>query len=292
MKKDSFYKLFNKDKKTSDKLPKYRFLAYFDIFVNRGFQLVRLSLLTSLFFLPLLAFIFIWNLYVNNVTSNTTDMSTFEINYRYFSLMSMAAIISIPLIIIGFIGLGALFNVLKKFVYQDGDIFLERDFFRGVKDNIKASLLSGIIFALVTCLFIMNLFIYPCLTDLINAFKIIMIVLLCLVYIGVIFLCLYLLSYGAVYQFSFKATMKNSLMVAFILYPQNLLFTIISGLFIILYFAIPIVLSQIITLSLLIIYGFAHLGLTFTLYSYQVFDKHINSKYESSIVKKGLDVSK
>ena len=50
-------------------------------------------------------------------------------------------------------------------------------------------------------------------------------------------------------------------------------------------------LIEIILLAIIFIYGFAHLGLTFTLYSFSIFDKYINKRYQTDIVKKGLDNS-
>ena len=228
---------------------------------------------------------------MNSIISNTDGFSTLEINYRYFSLMTIQSLISIPFIIVGFLALGGLFYVFKKLVHQEGDIFLVKDFFFGIKDNIKSSLLSGIIFSLFTCLYVINIYFYPCVDNMNSAFKIVMYVLVSLIYFAIIFLSLFLLTSGTIYKFSFKDTLKNNLMLSFCLYPLNLLFALLSLIFFILYIFIPYMLIEIILLAIIFIYGFAHLGLTFTLYSFSIFDKYINKRYQTDIVKKGLDNS-
>lgn len=283
------YNFFNerKGKGGSDKLPKNRFLAYFDILSHRFPTLIALSLLTFIFFIPFFAFDFIWKLYMSQPI-DTSSMSEADIYLRNFSLNFISSLISIPLLIIGFIGLGGLFSVIKKLVFQDPKINVANDFFFGIKDNIKSSLLSGTLFSVFTFLYISNLYFYPLMGDVYKFIKIILMIVLTLVYLFIIILSLYLLSSGTLYNFRFIPTLKNNLMLSFILYPLNLLFILLSGLFILIYLFVPIFLIQIISLIVIVFFGLSHIGLCFCLFSFQMFDKYINKKHSQDIVNKGL----
>ncbi|MGM9874247.1 MAG: hypothetical protein ACI31G_05060 [Bacilli bacterium] len=282
------YNFFNKNRsKNGDKLPSNRFYAYFDILSHRFGTLIALSFLSALFFIPFFAFNFIWKLYMMQPI-DTTSLTQADIDLRNFSLNMISSLISIPLLIIGFIGLGGLFYVIKKLVFQDPKINVGQDFFFGIKDNIKSSLLSGAIFSLFSFLYISNIYFYPLMTDIPSFVKVILIILLTIVYLFSIMLSLYLLASGTLYNFKFIPALKNNLMLSFVLYPLNLLFVAISALFFLLYIFIPIALIQIISLILIVLYGFSHMSLCFCLYAFKMFDKFINKKYSKEIVNKGL----
>lgn len=286
---NKLYNFFNerKSKHGSDKLPSNRFYAYFDILSHRFITLVALSILTSIFLLPFFIFDFIWNLYIN-LPIDTSSLTQNEIYFRNFSLHTISSLISIPLLIIGFIGLGGLFYVIKKLVFQEPNINVAKDFFFGIKDNIKSSLLSGFIFSIFTFLYVTNIYFYPLMDDIHNVFKIILLVLITIVYLFIIILCLYLLSSGTLYNFRFKHTLKNNLMLSFILFPINLLFLLLSFIFILFYLFIPIVLIQIISLVIIVLFGLSHIGLCYCLFAFKMFDKYINKQYSKDIVDKGL----
>lgn len=296
MKRNSFYNFFNKDnsKNNDGKLPSNRFKAYFDFFKNRFSKLILLSLITCLFFLPLVIFTFLWGVYMNYAKEQflTTNPDEKMILFQNFSLICLQYLFSIPLFILSFIGLGGTFSVAKKMVFQEGDLFLWSDFFNGVKSNIKSSLLSGVVFSIYTFIYFMNIYFYPIVDEIPFFLKVILIILLSIIFVIVASFSLFVLCGASIYKFKFIATTKNNLLLSVILLPSNLLMVIVSMLFIIGTFFIPLLIMQFIFLALLVFYGFSHLAISFSLYAYHVFDKHINSKYSLELIDKGLDKSK
>lgn len=293
MKRNSLYNFFNKnnDKPNSDRLPSNRFKAYFDIIRNRFGKVILLSLITTIFFLPLIIFSFFWNVYSNysieQFAVDNTDQTL--ILFQKFSLISMQYLFSAPLFIIGFIGLGGTFYVSKKMVFQEGDIFLWSDFFFGVKSNIKSSLLSGICFSVYFLICFMNIYFYPIVSEIPFALKIVLIILLSIILVFVTSFCLFVLASASIYQFKFMSTVKNNALLAAVLFPLNILMCFLSLFFFIGAFLLPYIIVQSIFLLLIILFGFSHLAISFNLYAFKMFDKHINIRYSQVITNKGLD---
>jgi uncharacterized membrane protein YesL len=288
MNKNTFYQFFNHDARIPDsRLPSNRFRAYFDIVKHRFGTLVLLSLLTSVFFLPYFSLDFIGQLYIN-VPPQTSGSPT-ELAFRYFALQSLLATINIPFLTLGFLGLGGLFYVIKKLAFQQPDINLYRDFFHGVKTNLKESLLAGVLFSIYLLIFISNLTFYPTINDFPLYLSIPFVIVLTGILLLVISFTLYLLSGASLYRFAWKKTMKNNGLLAFILLPQNIGILLISVGLISLYYVIPYLLFQVGIIVVTLLYGFSHMALSYSLYAFKMFDRYINQSYEPDLVNQGLE---
>lgn len=292
MNKNSFYQFFNRDKSKgqSGQLPLNRFLAYFDIVKLRFTSLMLISLLTSVFFLPFLIFNFIANLYILMPQLELTN--TLDIAFRVFSLRSIEYLVNIPLLILGFIGLGGTFNVVSKLVFQEPDIQVFKDFIIGVKKNFKESLVSGLIFSFFLFIYIFNLYFYPTIDDFPLWLSIVFIIILSICFIVFAALSLFTLSSAPIYRFEMRKTLTNHLLLSVILLPKNLLFLFISLFFMVGFILIPYILIQMLFFSCVLVFGFSHLALVYVLYSHSVFDRYINLYYEPTLIAKGLSKNK
>ena len=289
MNKTSFYQFFNHDSKQANasRLPKNRFLAYFDIVKHRFGSLVFSSFLTSLFFLPLFVFLFLSELYNNLPQSGSYD--EFTLAFRLFSLKTIEAIISVPLFVLGFVGLGGLFYVIKRLVHQEADIRSSKDFLIGLRANFKESIFAGLLFALYMIIFTANLYFFPTIEGFPVYISIIFVTVLSLFFVILFALVMFILTGASLYQFHPKYTLKNSALLAVILFPKNLLFILIGAVTLLGILFIPYVLIQLSLMVVTIVYGFSHMGLVFTLYSFKIYDQYINKQYEPGIVDQGLD---
>lgn len=268
------------------RLPKNRFRAYFDILRGRFWKLVGLSLLTFLFFVPLYFWRVAWGAYSALPAEGLTEAETL---FRSFVLESFSSLVSWPLTLLATFGLGGAFEVVAAFTRQEGTVYLFRDFFRGAKENWKSSLLAGFFVGLGNFLFAFNSRFYPTIEGIPGFLPIFLSVFFALVMAYFHILGYFLLASATVYRFSFKASLKNNLVFAAVLFPKNLLFLLLAASFPLLLELIPYLLVQEILIALIAFYGLSHLALVYQLYGESVFDRFINRQSAPSILGRGLD---
>lgn len=288
MNKHTVYDFFNKNRtRENDHLPKNRFRAYFDTVKLRFGILVLNSLLSSIFFIPLFAFLFLSQLYINLPVTDITGQ--YELAFRMFSLKTIESLISVPLFVLGFAGLGGSFNIVRKLVFQEPDINVARDFFHGVKANVKESLLSGFLFGFYMLILTANIYFYPTIEGFPNYASIGLTVVLTLFFVYVMGIIMFLMAGSSIYSFRFFNSLKNASTLALILFLKNIVFIVLGAVSFLCYLLIPYVLVQMIMAVVIVVFGFSHMTLVFTLYGFHIFDKHINTQYEPGIVGRGLD---
>lgn len=289
MNKRTLYNFFNKDKNSEHaaKLPANRWKAYFDILSHRFGTLVILSLLTTVFFIPYISVNFIADLFINT-QGIAVDEEALKI-FRLFVLKTLLALINIPLLTLGFVGLGGTFNVMRKLVFQEPHIHVTNDFWHGIRLNFRESLISGLFFSIYLVIFYANIYFYPTVNDFSKILLIVFMIVIIICLIIVTSAVLFMMSSASLYKFEARPFFKNNLLLALVLIPQNVVFIIIAAFPLIVIYLVPFVLVQLIAVAISMLYGFSHLVLTFTLYSYSVFDKYINKKYEPDIVGVGLN---
>ena len=132
-------------------LPKNRLRAYFDILRTRFGTLVLLSLLTFLFFIPYYFWRISWGAYM--ALPPAEELSEALMLERSFWLESFGALVEWPLLLVAALGLGGAFEIARMLSFQEGGIFLGKDFFRGLRENWKSALLAGGIWGFFSLLF-------------------------------------------------------------------------------------------------------------------------------------------
>ena len=121
-------------------LPKNRKELFFDLLAHRKMTLFTLSCFTFLFFIPLVADLFVFNFF------ETAAIDAAE-SEQLFSLIFYSMLIMIPCMIIGFLGFAGAFYVAKKLAWQEG-VIVPIDFFKGIKENWVHALIDGLIFGI------------------------------------------------------------------------------------------------------------------------------------------------
>lgn len=272
-----------KEKQISDKealraLPSTRKELFFDLLKYRKMNLFALSCYTFIFFIPLVIDL----IYFNFLES----MSIANDKPEYlFSLVFYSMLIMIPCMCIGYIGLGGTFYVSKKVVWQDG-ISLSNDFFIGLKDNWKHSLLNGLIFSIALFGLIVGgsyLIIYRPLNNIVRGIGI-----GALILIFILFGMITSLNFtqSVYYKNNYIVTLKNSFSFLGLLNWKILLVFLFSTGVI-----ITLSLFNLITLiSGLLLFAIFNSAVVilYTLIAHSAFDKFINKDHYPEMVNKGL----
>ncbi len=272
-----------KEKQISDKevlkeLPSTRKELFFDLLKYRKMNLFALSCYTFMFFIPLVIDL----IYFNFLES----MSIANEKYEYlFSFIFYSMLIMIPCICIGFVALGGAFYVSKKIVWQEG-IALSNDFFTGLKENWKHSLINGFVFSLTLFGLIVGcsyLLIYQPLNNIVRGIGIGALILIFILF-GMIIALNY--TQSVYYKNSYIITLKNSFSFLGLLnWKIFVVFLLSTGVVITL--SLFNLITLIIGLLLFAIFNSVVIIL-YTLIAHNAFDKYINKDHYPEMVNKGL----
>ncbi len=249
--------------------------------------LIKLSLILSLFALPLM-FVYVIK---GSIAGQVLNEFTNESIIRYLNIEIYTDLLYIPSLIILSIGLAGSFTLMKQFVYQEGFVFM-KSFFVGIKKNGKEFILVTLIYSIIYYLinFAKNYF------GIINiSYYMIMTIISAVLLL--ILLCCSIFSYTMipVYKNKISRTIKNSFF-----FTTNQMYKIIGIAFITIipFFIIPYIntfltkeiaaLILLITLVIYMIIGLGHSVLTTTLYCHHVYDKLINQDNFKGLYRKGL----
>ena len=240
------------------------------------FDIVICSIYTFVFAFPLV----FWLIFI----SQTSYIDITEDNYLLNSLVVYIPIM-VGILIFG-IGLGGSLYYMKKLVFQEGSN-VHQDFFKGIKETIKQSLLSYGFIAVLYGLMGISKTILSFSEGLNDA---LITILVGIMYV-VLFISLIIVSFNMTQSILYNATQGQ-------LITNSVRFFIGKLLFNILFFGIiftPLILYEVFAISYIhwILFGICaiwHFGfssLLFTLYSHYIFDLTINKNYPE-IYRKGL----
>jgi membrane protein len=285
---------------TPNRLPGSRWAVFKDVFFNRLGAMVKISLLTLLFMLPALAWIIFMNMvlkvdaaivpYSGNLGIGypvVTD-AAFLGQYRTFMFSMQTYLVLIPLIMLAGVGFAGAFHVMKLLAWGEG-IAVAGTFFKGIKKN-WANYLWIFLFAGVSFfVFIFSLSAYSYLTGVNTAVKVIAVTLAVLQFVLMLCMLIYLCTQTVTYKLKFTGLVKNSLLFAVALFPQNLFFIVLSFLPIVLIMLIPLQISIFFWMIFMLL-GVAYIVLIWTVFSQWVYDKFVNDKVKGAVKNRGMYV--
>lgn len=135
-------------------LPKNRFEAFFDIITNQFYVIIKLGLLTFLFFLPVIITLLLSNIKVYEINLSLkegliTSASAISDTNGIIDARNLLFLVLIPL---GMFLLSGIFNIIRKLVWQEGILFWH-DFQKGIKNNGLFFVIIGFILSLLFFLF-------------------------------------------------------------------------------------------------------------------------------------------
>jgi len=264
---------------TPDRLPHNRWELLKDLLLHQPRTLFAVSFLLVLFALPLLSDYLVFSTLISMAYAGGSSETSI------FSLFFYGVLISIPCIVILFIGLAGSYQVAKRLCFLEG-AFAVSGFYYGVKSGWKKAALMGLIVALSFAFALLGS-IFLLLTA--NQSPIatgVGIGLLIAQFFIVSTMGRYFLSQEFVYANGFFAMLKNSFIFAFVRLPINLSLFLLSPGIILALLAINGITSYVAMALFAIFNSFG--VLVWNLYAFSIFDRFINKDHYPALFGKGL----
>ena len=259
-----------------EKRPETRLQQFFDIAKHRFLELVKLSLLQTVFNVPLFVSLIIFYALVRNATNINSLMTVFLIQGASF-------IISLPF---SYIGMTGTFHSMKLLAYAEGE-FASSSFFYGLRDSWKKGLLIGLFMGLsATILLIGFFFAYFYLSEVNSSISGFAVAIITIQFIVMLIVSYYSLGQITIYENNLKYVYKNAFILTLMRFPINLLLVILyPGIIIVLFCIMDITMC----IGVLLAIFFAVFGhLIWMLNSISAFDKFINREKYPDYYHKGL----
>lgn len=282
-------------------LPTNRWQLFWDVFKGNFSKIVKVNLLILLFFLPLLAFIIVNNMIVENNGYIYPFSANMGIGYpgvpeqagisellvMQNSLTFYAGIIVCS--IIAAVGLAGGMYVIRNMVWTEG-IFVANDFWRGIRLNFKNALQVALIFTIT--LFLSGTMIASAEFNLATetGTKWLMIASEVVSYILIIvvtMMCFWMISLGVNYKLTFFQMIRNSLILTIGTLIQTVFF-IAAALLPFLLFLLDGQFFTIAAFIIIILFGLSYALLVWINFSQWAFDQFINPKLAGAKVGRGI----
>ena len=285
-------------------LPTNRWQLFWDIFKGNFGKIVKVNLLTLIFFIPLIAVIVIYSMLVqsNGIIypfganlgvgypavpgqAGLYELLSLQNNFLLFIGIALSSVIAS-------VGLSGGMYVVRNMVWTEG-IFVSNDFWRGIKLNYKNALQTALFFCLM--LFLSGTLIsfvdFSLATGGLGKWqKIWMHVSRATSYLLIVFsamLTLWMIALGVNYKFKFFQMLKNACLMTIGTLPQTIFFGVIA----LLPFALFLINSSfmmVIAIFVGLLFGFSFALLVWLDFAQWVFDKYINPKISGAKVGRGI----
>ena len=285
-------------------LPTNRWQLFWDIFKGNFWKLVKVNLLTLLFFVPLLAVVVLTLLLKesNGITypfganlgvgypaapglQGVSESLTLRVGMTSYLLISLTSVIAA-------VGLAGGMYVIRNMVWTEG-IFIANDFWRGVKLNYKNALQTAIFFCMVFafCQTMINISNVAMASGVMEGGQITWLRIsqgasYLFMTLGTM-MALWMIALGVNYKMTFFVMLKNSFLMTIGTLPQTVFFGVLAF--------IPIVLLLVggemllsFGIIILILFGLSYMLLVWLDFAQWVFDKYINPKLDGAKVGRGI----
>ncbi len=272
----------NHDYLTENYLEGSRFKLFSNVFFGKMGAMSRANWMMLLFCLPAFAVLFYAYYLTIQYSAYTPFSGNLGIGYPvvsnaeeiYSALMyknsMFRALLLVPCVIVGFVGLAGAFNVIK---YQSLgiDVKIFKTFFKGVKNNavthIWLGLINSMLFLLLT--FTINGF---GVENLHLAIKIISIILVSVLFAFSIIVSMFIMTQSALYDMPLSNMIKNAVRLTFTFVLQNIIILIFSLVPVGLLFIMNTsYILQLIVIMVCAMLGFSYIICIWTIYSHYVY---------------------
>jgi len=280
-------------------LPSNRWELFWDILKGRFGKLIIVNLLMLLFFIPLVALLFLhYSAMISYGTSapfgqgfgvgfmapqsmvGFPETITFNVNLVIYLFMPIAFMIAS-------IGISGGAYVIRNMVWTEG-IFVANDFWRGIKQNVKQILLVALLYSIVFYGFTISLALAN--KMIVEGIGVTWLLVMSKVvsYIVIIFISImvaHMITMVVTYKVTFRQLIKNSFIFTIGLLPHNIVFTVAGLLPMVFLFFSGIM--AVIGYLLIIFFAFSFYLLVWTDYCQWIYDK-INDKVPGAKKGRGL----
>ena len=286
-------------------LPTNRWQLFFDIFKGNFGKLVKINLLTLLFFIPLLAVIIFSFIYRDAIAATYpfggnlgvgypvvpnmhgwSERLTLETDTTVYFLMTLASIVAA-------VGLAGAMYVIRNMVWTEG-IFVANDFWRGVKLNFKNALQTALFFMIVLTLTVLTTDMAAVAKTSLNLSDFERVMISISTVISYVFMALavcmsfWMIALGVNYQMGFFTLIRNSFLMTIGMLPQTVFFIAMSALpFLLLLFGVQSFFFMA-GIAICLLFALSYALLVWLNFAQWSFDKYINPKIEGAKVGRGI----
>lgn len=291
---------------TPVQLPSSRWGLFWDVFKNRLFELFKVSLWGDLFALPLLAVLLItylnqasYNIYIpydgNLGVGYPVELNAVYLGdwLQYWSELNKYLFL-LPCILVLAVGLTGVLYVMRRLIWGE-DVSVTRHFFKGIKENWKEGIGTGIIFGLSLLMMMFN-FIRNDANVSQSFWDILLTVLGVIQFVLVCSWTIFMMTQTVTYVMKFRQLAFNSFLFGLAFVLNSAFFAFLAMLPLI----IPSVLSMFVPMAMFtvspvfyiayVLIGISFSCLIFTVYAHYVFDKYVTDKISGAKKNRGMYV--
>lgn len=285
-------------------LPTNRWQLFWDIFKGNFGKIVKVNLLTLLFFVPMIAVILFYTLLVESNGIIYPFGANLGVGYPAVPMQQGIAellavqnslVLYVGLILTGFIaaiGLSGGMYVVRNMVWTEG-IFVTNDFWRGIKLNYKNALQTVLSFTIA--LFLTGTMIqfaeFSIVVEELTGWRLVMMRIsqgmsyVLLAFVAMI--CFWMLALGVNYKFTFFAMVRGAFLITLATLPQTIFFGALALLpFVCFFIGGSMFLS--LGILLLLLFGISYALLVWLDFAQWLFDQYINPKIKGAKVGRGI----
>lgn len=285
-------------------LPTNRWQLFWDIFKGNFGKIVKVNLLTLIFFVPMIAVIFFYMMVVESNGIIYPFGANLGVGYpaapiqqgiAEFLAVQNSFVLYAGLILTGFIasiGLSGGMYVVRNMVWTEG-IFVTNDFWRGIKLNYKNALQTMLSFTIALLLTgtMIQFAEFSIVVEELTGWRLVMMRISqgmsYLILALMAMLSMWMIALGVNYKFKFLAMVRSAFLLTIATLPQTIFFGILA--------LLPLVCfllggSMFITIGVLIVllFGISYALLVWLDFAQWVFDKYINPKIKGARVGRGI----
>ncbi|MBQ8291940.1 MAG: hypothetical protein IJX88_05500 [Clostridia bacterium] len=285
-------------------LPTNRWQLFWDIFKGNFGKIVKVNLLTLLFFIPMIAVIILHYmlgesnsvLYPFGANLGTGyPAAPMQQGLSEYLTMTNSLILFIGIVVasaIAAVGLSGGMYVIRNMVWTEG-IFVSNDFWRGIKLNYKNALQTSLFFTLVLAIsgLLINFAEFSIVFQGLTGWKSVwMRISQVTSYVFIVLsamMTFWMIALGVNYKFKFFQMLKNSFLLTIGTLPQTVFFGVLALLPYVL-FLFESMFFIVLAIMLVLLFGLAYTLLVWLDFAQWVFDKYINPKIEGAKVGRGI----
>ncbi len=285
-------------------LPTNRWQLFWDIFKGNFGKIVKVNLLTLLFFVPLIVVIVLHYMLGESNSVLYPFGANLTVGYpaapaqrglSEYLILQNGTVLFLGLTltsVIAAVGLAGGMYVIRNMVWTEG-IFVANDFWRGIKLNYKNALQTALFFSLTLFLSgsLINFGNFIMASETLVGFKKVwMYISLGTSYVLIVFasmISLWMIALGVNYKLKFFQMLRNAFLLTIGTLPQTIFFGVIALLPYV-FFLFGNTFLLILGIFVVLLFGLAFTLLVWLDFGQWVFDKYINPKIEGAKVGRGI----
>ncbi len=285
-------------------LPTNRWQLFWDIFKGNFGKIVKVNLLTLIFFIPLIAVIVMYTMmgesdsmfypFAANLGVGYPS-APFQAGISEMRTLSNGMFLYVGLIVtslVAAVGLSGGMYVVRNMVWTEG-IFVTNDFWRGIKLNYKNAMQTGLFFTVVLFLcstVIDSAQLYIAAGALSDAEVVWMRISQGTSYVMIVLagmMSFWMIAMSVNYKIKFLGLMRNAFLLTIGTFPQTVFFIALAAIPFLL-FLIPQEFFIIIAVFAVLLFGLSYVLLVWLDFAQWVFDRYINPKIVGAKTGRGI----